>query len=169
MSLLEPSSDPWLKAGVVLKPLGISVLVKRSGLCCTSASGGTFLLCREWESGLVFLQQRLGLFPPVLPSAASLPEGTGSPQWVRLGAQAAAAGRAQGGQSGGTPTQTKQSAQIPAMYSLQQLPRGEGEAAKRKSGRRGLSSAPGEALPSPGGSEEPGGGSACPGLTQGTG
>lgn len=39
MSLLEPSSDLWLKPGVVLKPVGVSVLVNRSGPCCTSASG----------------------------------------------------------------------------------------------------------------------------------
>lgn len=29
MSLLEPSSDLWLKPGVILKPLGVSVLVNR--------------------------------------------------------------------------------------------------------------------------------------------
>lgn len=39
-SLLEPSSDLWLKPGVVLKPLGVSVLVNRSGLSCTSDLAG---------------------------------------------------------------------------------------------------------------------------------
>lgn len=94
-------------------------------------------MCCGWERGL---QQCLGLFPPVLPSVASLPGRDSNPQGVRLGASVAAAGRAQRGQSSETPTQTKQAAKMPVIYCLQQLPWEKGERAKRKSGRRGLSS-----------------------------